>query len=118
VIIPGPSEVVITDKASRDGWLIPATWPKLAPQSRAKDTAASGHCGRVAGGRLIPDFCAFRVRFPLRLDGVGYKRCLLTRTRTLNSHVSRLRLKLEQTPEDLFVVNVWGVGYKLVDSSP
>jgi DNA-binding response OmpR family regulator len=41
-------------------------------------------------------------------------RCV-TRTRTLDSHVSRLRLKLERAPGDTFVVNVWGVGYKLVD---
>jgi DNA-binding response OmpR family regulator len=37
------------------------------------------------------------------------------RTRTLDSHVSRLRAKLCRAPEDRFVVNVWGVGYKLVD---
>jgi DNA-binding response OmpR family regulator len=37
------------------------------------------------------------------------------RTRTLDSHVSRLRSKLCRVPEDRFVVNVWGVGYKLVD---
>ena len=43
----------------------------------------------------------------------GYRS--FTRTRTLDSHVSRLRLKLERAPEDRFVVNVWGVGYKLVD---
>ena len=36
-------------------------------------------------------------------------------TRTLDSHVSRLRQKLERAPDDRFVVNVWGVGYKLVD---
>ena len=40
---------------------------------------------------------------------------MLTRTRTLDSHVSRLRQKLERVPDDRFVVNVWGVGYKLVD---
>ena len=38
-----------------------------------------------------------------------------TRTRTLDSHVSRLRQKLERAPGDHFVVNVWGVGYKLVE---
>jgi len=41
----------------------------------------------------------------------------LGRTRTLDSHASRLRRKLTAAnggvPE--FVVNVWGVGYKLVD---
>ncbi len=36
------------------------------------------------------------------------------RTRTLDSHVCRLRQKLDRRPEDHFVVNVWGVGYKLL----
>jgi DNA-binding response OmpR family regulator len=34
------------------------------------------------------------------------------RTRTLDSHACRLRRKLEP---GRFVVNVWGVGYKLVE---
>jgi DNA-binding response OmpR family regulator len=46
-------------------------------------------------------------------DVWGYRS--FTRTRTLDSHVSRLRQKLERGPNDRFVVNVWGVGYKLVD---
>lgn len=37
------------------------------------------------------------------------------RTRTLDSHVSRLRSKLCRAPDDRFLVNVWGVGYKLLD---
>jgi DNA-binding response OmpR family regulator len=37
------------------------------------------------------------------------------RTRTLDSHVSRLRSKLRRSSGDRYVVNVWGVGYKLVD---
>lgn len=37
------------------------------------------------------------------------------RTRTLDSHVSRLRSKLVLAPGDRYVINVWGVGYKLVD---
>jgi DNA-binding response OmpR family regulator len=36
------------------------------------------------------------------------------RTRTLDSHACRLRQKLG-TQGDRFVVNVWGVGYRLVD---
>ncbi len=36
------------------------------------------------------------------------------RTRTLDSHACRLRHKLGVTGER-FVVNVWGVGYKLID---
>lgn len=37
------------------------------------------------------------------------------RTRTLDSHASRLRRKLCREPGDQFVVNVWGVGYRLLD---
>jgi len=36
-------------------------------------------------------------------------------TRTLDSHACRLRRKLEQVAGDRFLVNVWGVGYRLVD---
>jgi DNA-binding response OmpR family regulator len=46
-------------------------------------------------------------------DVWGYR--TFSRTRTLDSHVCRLRQKLERAEGDRFVVNVWGVGYKLVD---
>jgi DNA-binding response OmpR family regulator len=47
------------------------------------------------------------------LRGVwGYRS--LGATRTLDSHASRLRKKLSVTG-DRFVVNVWGVGYRLID---
>jgi DNA-binding response OmpR family regulator len=36
------------------------------------------------------------------------------RTRTLDSHASRLRRKLNEGPDPEFVQNVWGVGYQLV----
>jgi DNA-binding response OmpR family regulator len=39
----------------------------------------------------------------------------LGRTRTLDSHASRLRRKLQAVAEGPFVLNVWGVGYRLVD---
>ena len=39
----------------------------------------------------------------------GYEELWRTRTRTLDSHVSRLCSKLEREPGDRFVVNVWGV---------
>ena len=35
-------------------------------------------------------------------------------TRTLDSHAFRLRQKLNRSG-DRFVINVWGVGYRLVD---
>jgi DNA-binding response OmpR family regulator len=47
------------------------------------------------------------------LRGVwGYR--TLGATRTLDSHACRLRKKLNQRG-DSFVVNVWGIGYRLVD---
>lgn len=39
----------------------------------------------------------------------------LGRTRTLESHASRLRRKLTLTDSDRYVVNVWGVGYRLLE---
>jgi DNA-binding response OmpR family regulator len=36
------------------------------------------------------------------------------RTRTLDSHASRLRRKLDPV-SGRFVINVWGVGYRLID---
>ena len=39
----------------------------------------------------------------------------LGRTRTLDSHASRLRRKLQAAGGGPFVVNVWGVGYRLLD---
>jgi DNA-binding response OmpR family regulator len=40
-----------------------------------------------------------------------------TRTRTLDSHASRLRRKLSREGVR-FVINVWGVGYRLTDGVP
>jgi DNA-binding response OmpR family regulator len=39
----------------------------------------------------------------------------LGRTRTLESHASRLRRKLCVAEDDRYVVNVWGVGYRLLE---
>jgi DNA-binding response OmpR family regulator len=47
-------------------------------------------------------------------DVWGFKS--LGRTRTLDSHASRLRRKLEEGGDGArFVLNVWGVGYRLVE---
>lgn len=40
----------------------------------------------------------------------------LGRTRTLDSHASRLRRKLQAADEGPFVMNAWGVGYRLLES--
>jgi DNA-binding response OmpR family regulator len=39
----------------------------------------------------------------------------LGRTRTLESHASRLRKKLRLAGGDRLIVNVWGVGYRLLE---
>ena len=39
----------------------------------------------------------------------------LGRTRTLDSHASRLRRKLQAVGDGPFVINVWGVGYRLLE---
>jgi DNA-binding response OmpR family regulator len=41
----------------------------------------------------------------------------LGRTRTLDSHASRLRRKLNRSSETAYVLNVWGVGYRLVSTA-
>jgi DNA-binding response OmpR family regulator len=46
-------------------------------------------------------------------DVWGYR--ALGRTRTLESHASRVRKKLCIAPDDRFVVNVWGVGYRMLE---
>jgi DNA-binding response OmpR family regulator len=39
----------------------------------------------------------------------------LGRTRTLESHASRIRKKLRVAGDDCYIVNVWGVGYRLLE---
>jgi len=46
-------------------------------------------------------------------DVWGFKS--MGRTRTLESHASRVRKKLRLDADDTFVVNVWGVGYRLLE---
>jgi DNA-binding response OmpR family regulator len=48
-------------------------------------------------------------------DVWGYR--AMGRTRTLDSHACRLRTKLAAAGGQ-YVVNVWGVGYRLVDGRP
>jgi DNA-binding response OmpR family regulator len=52
-------------------------------------------------------------REELLRDVWGYRS--LGRTRTLDSHACRLRRKLCDGSDDKLVVNVWGVGYRLMD---
>jgi DNA-binding response OmpR family regulator len=41
----------------------------------------------------------------------------LGRTRTLDSHASRLRRKLNRSSETAYVLNIWGIGYRLVSAA-
>jgi DNA-binding response OmpR family regulator len=62
---------------------------------------------RLVGGRL-PQNSTSRASWAARIFRS------LGRTRTLDSHASRLRRKLNRSGEAAYVLNVWGVGYRLV----
>jgi DNA-binding response OmpR family regulator len=51
-------------------------------------------------------------RDELLRDVWGYRAA--SRTRTLDSHASRLRSKLDEAGGGPYVLNVWGVGYRLL----
>ena len=67
------------------------------------------------------DLAAKLASDPLRVFGKdellrdvwGYRGRLVTRT--VDSHACRLRRKVQLTPEDRYVVNVWGKGYRLLE---
>lgn len=64
--------------------------------------------------RLASDPRRVFTKEELLKDVWGYSGRLVTRT--VDSHASRLRLKLRAvTGDDRFVVNVWGRGYRLID---
>ena len=44
---------------------------------------------------------------------MGMREGCRARTRTLDSHASRLRRKLNRGGDAGYVLNVWGVGYRL-----
>jgi DNA-binding response OmpR family regulator len=48
-------------------------------------------------------------------SGLGDYERSLGRTRTLESHASRVRKKLCIDADDRFIVNVWGVGYRILE---
>ena len=45
---------------------------------------------------------------------IGHVGNLLGYTRTLDSHASRLRRKLARETDTPYIVNEWGVGYRLM----
>ncbi len=62
---------------------------------------------------LAADPYRVHTKADLLRDVWGFK--ALGRTRTLESHASRVRKKLCIAPGDRFVVNVWGVGYRMLE---
>ncbi len=101
----------------------PVDAPIVSVGSLAIDTAAH----TVSFGGVEVELCRLKYELLVHLarkpTTVCSKRELLRaiwnrRTdqgaRTLDSHASRLRRKLDAVGADGFVVNVWGVGYRLV----
>ena len=127
-----------------DDYLVkPFSYPELRERIRALLRRASGkrRLGRIRVGDLEIDPTAREVLLRGRRLRISQKEFALLRalaaeptrvftkaellrdiwgfndlgaTRTLDSHACRLRQKL-QTDGDRYVVNVWGVGYRLVD---
>jgi DNA-binding response OmpR family regulator len=63
--------------------------------------------------KLLTDPSRVFTKEQLLRDVWGFRS--LGRTRTLDSHASRLRRKLQAAGGGPFVVNVWGVGYRLLE---
>jgi DNA-binding response OmpR family regulator len=63
--------------------------------------------------RLAADPYRVFTKEDLLRDVWGFR--AMGRTRTLESHASRVRRKLRITEDDRYVVNVWGVGYRLLE---
>jgi DNA-binding response OmpR family regulator len=80
---------------------------------------ADGHPVALAGKeyellvKLMSDATRVFTKESLLRDVWGFRS--LGRTRTLDSHASRLRRKLSAVAPGAFVINVWGVGYRLLD---
>jgi DNA-binding response OmpR family regulator len=122
----------------------PFDYEELLARIRAvlRRTTPAGHEQRQAGP-IVADLATRRITvdgMPVHLAGKEYELLLklmtdptrvftkeqllrevwgfrsLGRTRTLDSHASRLRRKLSKAGSGVFVVNVWGVGYRLLES--
>jgi DNA-binding response OmpR family regulator len=130
------------DAGADDFLARPASYLELRARLRAVLTRAEGHTPRrIVVGRLVIDHRAHAVSIhgrPVELRHMEYKLLLhLARdaqrvttkdelmrvvwgyvspgiTRTLDSHASRLRCKLRTASDELWVVNVRGVGYRLI----
>ena len=80
--------------------------------------------GLVGAGNFLPSFAPLFAAHPGRV----YSRKYLLENiwdytysgydRTIDSHINRLRAKIEENPDEpKLVLTVWGVGYKFNDES-
>jgi DNA-binding response OmpR family regulator len=91
----------------------------IAVDQRTRVVAVDGRRVRLAGKeyellvRLATEPTRVFTKEDLLRDVWGFRS--LGRTRTLDSHASRLRRKLVAAGAPACVINVWGVGYRLLD---
>lgn len=102
---PPPAECVeaggvVVDRRIRAAWL------------DGRRVALSGREFELLA-RLASDPTRVFTKEELLREVWGYRS--FARTRTLDSHASRLRGRLREAGGEGFVVNVWGVGYRLLD---
>jgi DNA-binding response OmpR family regulator len=90
----------------------------IAADLATRTVTVSGSAVSLAGKeyelllKLLTDPTRVFTKEQLLRDVWGFRS--LGRTRTLDSHASRLRRKLVAVGADEVVVNVWGVGYRLL----
>jgi DNA-binding response OmpR family regulator len=97
--------------------------PPIRIDTRTREVRVSGHRAQLAHKeyellrRLAGEPQRVFTKAELLREVWGYM--VVGRTRTLDSHASRLRRKLRQLePSVSFVDNVWGVGYRLLGTLP
>jgi DNA-binding response OmpR family regulator len=92
---------------------------ELLVDHRARQVRLRGDAIAVSGrefdlaAKLASDPRRVFSKSELLRDVWGYRGRLVTRT--VDSHACRLRRKLAVRPEDRYIVNVWGRGYRLVE---
>lgn len=123
----------------------PYVYDELLARIRAVLRRANGHCDRITAGGIEVDCLARTVTVDgerIALGGKEYELLVklarepqrvftkeellrevwgfraLGRTRTLDSHASRLRRKLHAIGAGPFVINIWGVGRRVAGVVP
>jgi DNA-binding response OmpR family regulator len=92
---------------------------RLLVDRRTRRVTVGGHAVTLAGReyellvKLATEPARVFTKEELLREVWGFRS--LGRTRTIDSHASRLRRKLRSAGGD-YVINVWGVGYKLVEA--